>query len=110
LISEWTLRLALGIKADIRREGQTWLWARNTSSGLDTNRTLLEQVKHTHGVLLTRPMAPGDGRSTPDSLFSEDGDDGPIALPVALRSTPPIPGLWAFPGLLPLDVASEYSI
>jgi hypothetical protein len=80
-------------------------------SRLHGNRTSLKQHKHTHGVLFTRLMAPSDGRTTPDSLFSEDGDDEPIALPVApvgLRSTPPIPGLWAFPDLLPLDVASEY--
>lgn len=68
---------------------------------------MLEQHTLRHGAPFIRLMAPSDGRSTPDSLFSEDGDDEPIALPVALRGTPPIPGLWAFPGLLPLNVASE---
>lgn len=38
-----------------------------------------------------------------DSLFDEAEET-----PIATRSTPPIPGLWVFPGLLPVDAAGSF--
>lgn len=49
---------------------------------------------------------PASPASSVDSLF-DDSEVEPEVEVLAVRSAPPIPGLYVFPGILPRDLACE---